>query len=346
MMKKPWKFIAAGRGALTIELLEQIGEDLFSDAGTTAKSFSEELAAAGPGITSIKLRISSPGGSVWDGLAIYDQLLRHPARVTAEVMFAASIASVIAMAADKISVTPTSVMMIHLPHTLVAGDANDLRKMASTLDTVTQAMIKGYQRHTPKSAKAIEELMSQETWYNASEAVENGFADEVFDPDEEDKGAGLAAAFAAPIFARFHPPARVAQIAARYAGDDDERRRRLRLRTLELHDMWEDEHRREAMATHAQQLSNLRAVPEPSEDLQRRRILARHDRELRAWRLDELAARGGGDVEEGRRRIMAERAKERAAWEPVMLGGGYLVPINSSMETNFARRASEGATWV
>src|SRR5579864_8673268 len=134
-MKKPWTIKAAGRGAVTIQLFEQIGEDLFSE-GITAKSFSEDLAAAGLGITAIKLEISCPGGNVFDGLAIYEQLLRHPADVTAEVFFAASIASVIAMAARKISMSPTSIMMIHRPYTVAGGTADELRKMAGALDRV------------------------------------------------------------------------------------------------------------------------------------------------------------------------------------------------------------------
>lgn len=218
MKNKPWQFKAAAGGALTIELFDQIGDDFFGE-GTTAKSFSQELADAGPGITAITLKISSPGGNVWDGLAIFDLLLRHRAAVTAEVMFAASIASVIAMSAQKISMAATGVMMVHLPGTAVAGNANDMRKMAATLDTVTESMIVAYRRHTSKTPKEIEALLAEETWFSASEAVAAGFAEEVFDPEEaDDDEPDLAAVFRAPITATFHLPPGVAQIAARLGG--------------------------------------------------------------------------------------------------------------------------------
>jgi ATP-dependent Clp protease, protease subunit len=233
-MTKPWKFKAAGRGALSIELLEQIGDDFFGE-GTTAASFSEELEAAGSGITEITLRISSPGGNVWDGLAIYDQLLRHPAKVTAHVLFAASIASVIAMSARTISIAPTGVLMIHLPSTVVAGTAPDFRKMADTLDVVADSMLVAYRRHSKKTKADLLAAMTAETWYNADEAVRAGLADQVSDPDEDEgEELDMAAILRAPIAAKFqHMPA---QIAARVRAPRPEapasnERERLRLRT-------------------------------------------------------------------------------------------------------------------
>ncbi|MGA7220019.1 MAG: head maturation protease, ClpP-related [Candidatus Sulfotelmatobacter sp.] len=347
-MKKPWTMTAKAGGELEILLYEVIGEDFWSGGGITAKQFAEDLKAVGT-VSKIRLRVNSPGGNVFDGLAIFNTLLSHGATVTAQVDgLAASIASVIIMAASEISMGSNAMMMIHNPSTVIGGDSNDMRKMADTMDKVKTSMITAYRRHTGKSIEQIGALMDAETWWTAGETVDNGFAEKVITPEGDD--AAVAAALRNPIVAKFfHPPARVAQIAARYApGDDDERRRRSHLRTLELHDMQLAEHRAETLALHAQQLANMRAraVPEPSEDLQRRRILARNDRELREWRLEELAARGDGDTHEGRRRIQEERAREIAASQPATVGGGYLVPINSSMETNFTPRASEGATWV
>jgi ATP-dependent protease ClpP protease subunit len=234
MKKNPWTFKAAGRGALTIELFEQIGSDIFSE-GTTAKSFSDDLAAAGPGITDIRLEISSPGGSVFEGLAIYDLLVRHPADVTAHVMFAASIASVIAMAARKITMSPTSVMMIHQPYSVVGGDAAEHRKMAGALDRVADAMVVGYRRHTKKTKAEVAALMAAETWMSATEAVAAGFAEEVSD-SESDDDEDVAAAVRAPIFAKFkHVPAQIAARLRSHPADDSQpvacdERERLRAR--------------------------------------------------------------------------------------------------------------------
>ena len=260
---------------------------------------------------------------MFDGLAIYNTLLGHGARVTATVDgLAASIASVIVMAASEISMGDNAMLMIHNPSTLITGDSNEMRKMADTMDKVKSSMITAYRRHSSLSVENIGALMDAETWMTATEAVDKyGFAEEVIEPSEDDDD--LAAAVRTPIFARFRRvPPRIAQIAARYAprdDDDDERRRRtLRLRTLELHEMQEARVARphpEDAGTRTRgrcsDASHLRRS-------RRRRIMANRDRELREWRLKELAARGGGSVDEGRRRILAERAKEIAAWAPVV----------------------------
>jgi ATP-dependent protease ClpP protease subunit len=326
MKNKFWTMTAKAGGELEILLYSVIGEDFWTGDGITAKKFAEDLKAAGS-VSKICLRVNSPGGNVMDGLAMFNTLLAHPATVTAQIDgLAASIASVIIMAASQIDIGENSLLMIHNPSTLVAGDANEMRKMAETLDVVKASMIRAYRRHTTKSESEIGELMDSETWWGGSEAVEAGFADRVINQDESEDD--LAAAVRSPIFAKFrHVPARVAQIAARCApAGDDDRRRKNRLRTLEIHEMWEAESRALRMETHALQLRNMIAA-EPSEDLQRRRILARNDRELRAMRAAELAKMGMSE-EKWRRRRMAENAKEIAGWAPPVIGGGYLCPVN------------------
>jgi len=244
-MKKSWQFKAAGRDAITIQIFEEIGDSMFSE-GTTAKSFSSDLEAAGPCITGIKLQISSAGGNVWDGLSIYELLCRHPADVTAEVFFAASIASVIAMAARKISIAPTGVMMLHEPYAATGGTAAEHLKMASALDRVRDAMVVAYRKHSKKTKAEIEKILSQETWYSAQEAVDAGFAEEISDPDEHGDGE-MAAAFNPQILAKFRHVPR--PIAARFAaspelsrGVPDEERSRLSHR-LELLKRLPDENR-------------------------------------------------------------------------------------------------------
>jgi ATP-dependent Clp protease protease subunit len=321
MKNRCWTMTAKAGGELEILLYEMIGEDFFTGEGTTAKSFAEDLRAAGS-VSKIRLRVNSPGGSVFDGLAIYNTLLSHGATVTAQVDgLAASIASVITMAASEISMGDNAMMMIHNPASLIGGDANEMRKMANTLDKVKTSMITAYRRHSSLSAEKIGALMDAETWMTAGEAVDKyGFAEEVIDPSEGDDD--LAAAVRTPIFAQFRRvPPRIAQIAARCAPDDEWRRRRLRLRTLELHEMHEADSRTHTLRMQELELSNMRAAeavrPVISDDLRRRRIMANRDREIRQERLAELAKRGGGSEDEGRRRILAEHAKEVAGYAPV-----------------------------
>ncbi len=238
------------------------------------------------------------------------------------------------MAADpgQIAMTPTSTLMCHNPSTLIAGDSNEMRRMADVMDKVKSSMIESYRRHTWKSVAEIGALMDAESWYTPAEAIAAGFVDKIATPDDEDEYDDLAAAFRTPVFARFrHVPARLAQIAARFApGDDDDewRRRRNRERAGELREMdlrlmdaSDDQRRRRRLREIAAELAADAARPTLSDDLRRRLTMARRTEELRVMRLQELAARGGGSVEEGRRRIMAERAKELAAWAPVTFRG-------------------------
>jgi ATP-dependent protease ClpP protease subunit len=154
-VKKPWIMAAKAGGELEILLYEQIGTDIWTGEGTTAKQFAEDLKAAGA-ISEIRLRVNSPGGSVFDGIAIYNTLLSHGAKITAQVDgLAASIASVISMAAEEISMGDNTMMMIHNPATVIGGDSNDMRKMADTMDKVKTSMITAYRRHSDLSTEEI-----------------------------------------------------------------------------------------------------------------------------------------------------------------------------------------------
>ena len=212
---KPWIITAKAGGALDILLYDVIGEDMFGE-GTTAKSFAEDLKAAGS-ISKIHLRVNSPGGNVFDGIAIYNMLLSSGARVTAQVDgIAASIASVILMAASEVSMNESAMLMIHNPHfTIAGGDQNDLRKMADTLNKVKSSMIAAYRRHSTQSAEQIGALMDAETWMSAAEAKANGFIQVVTDEDGE-----VAANFDLSMFQKVP-----AQIAARMAGSTSRTKR-------------------------------------------------------------------------------------------------------------------------
>jgi len=216
-MKKPWSMKAKAGGELEVLLFDTIGEDAWTGSGVTSKQFAEDLRAAGD-VDSIKVRINSGGGDCFQGLAIYNALLGNRASVSVVVEgLCASIASVIAMAADRgaISMAANSLWMVHLPYTITAGNAEDLRKMSDLLDKMTDSMALAYQRHTPKTKAQILDMMRAETWLNASEAIAAGLCDSVIDDPEEEE-ADMAAALRSPIFARCKiPPQLAARLTAR-----------------------------------------------------------------------------------------------------------------------------------
>jgi ATP-dependent Clp protease protease subunit len=171
------KFQARGsRGE--IWLYEQIGASFWGD-GITSKSFQKELNALGK-VTSIDLRINSPGGDVFDGFAIYNMLQQHPATVDVYVDgVAASIASIIAMAGDNIKMAKNSLMMIHNPQGVAIGDANEMDRVKALLQQVKGNLTNTYVDRTKNKADKVNAWMDDETWFTAEAAVEHGFADTV-----------------------------------------------------------------------------------------------------------------------------------------------------------------------
>ena len=128
----------------------------------------------------INVRINSGGGSVFTAQAILSSLRRHNAEITVYIDgLAASAASVIAMAGDRVIMPANAMMMIHNPWTGTYGEAKDMRKMADTLDSVRDSIVAAYREKTGLEDSAIIELMDAETWMTGAEAVELGFADEV-----------------------------------------------------------------------------------------------------------------------------------------------------------------------
>lgn len=158
----------------------------FVDEDTTATSFKSDLDNLG-NVSDINLYINSPGGSVFEGLAIHNMLKRHKAKVTVNVdALAASISSVIAMAGDVVKMPSNSLMMIHNALTGMVGNADELRKMADDLERITNSTKETYL--TKSNGKLTEdkltELMDAETWLSAYEAVQYGLADEVLEENE------------------------------------------------------------------------------------------------------------------------------------------------------------------
>lgn len=142
----------------------------------TAAEFAAQLAAIPKDAAEIRVQINSPGGAVVDGITVFNALLEHPAKVVARVDFAASMASVIAMAADEIHIAENGFMFVHNPWTIAAGDAEQLRADAEALDKIKATIVSAYRRHTEMSADDVSAVMDGNTLYNAAEAVAAGFA--------------------------------------------------------------------------------------------------------------------------------------------------------------------------
>lgn len=164
----------------TISMFDVIGEDGWSGTGITANRISAALRSIGN--QDITVRINSPGGDMFEGIAIYNLLRSHPAKVTVEVLgWAASAASIIAMAGDEIRMGTGSFMMVHNAWGLVIGNRHDMREAASLFDQFDAALADIYEARTSMKRADIEQLMDAETFMNPAQAVEYGFADVIDD---------------------------------------------------------------------------------------------------------------------------------------------------------------------
>ncbi|OEY74985.1 peptidase S14 [Haemophilus quentini] len=151
--------------------------------GISAQQFAKDFKALGNNLKQINLHIHSPGGDVFDGIAIYNLLKNHPSNKTVTIDgLAASMASVIAMAGTEIIMPENAMMMIHKPWGVQGGDADDMRKYADLLDKVEDTLIPAYAAKTGKSAEELAEMLAAETWLNGKECVEHGFADKLAEP--------------------------------------------------------------------------------------------------------------------------------------------------------------------
>lgn len=176
--KLPYQILNAADDNLEVLIYDVIGETWDGD-GTTAKRFAKDLRAAGKPKT-ITVRINSPGGAVWDSVAIYNTLKQHKARVEVSIDgLAASGASVIAMAGDRVTMQPGALMMIHNPYGMAWGESKDMRKYADMLDKARDSIVVAYVEKTGLTEDEVITLLDEETWMDADEAVTSGFADEI-----------------------------------------------------------------------------------------------------------------------------------------------------------------------
>ena len=146
------------------------------DSGASPSAFFSELKEnAGK---KINLYIDSYGGDVFAASSIYSALKEHDGDIVVKITgIAASAASVIAMAGNKVLMSKTAVMMIHNPSTTAKGDHNDMKKAAEVLDVIKESIINAYDAKTGLSREEISDLMEKETWMDSSEAIEKGFCD-------------------------------------------------------------------------------------------------------------------------------------------------------------------------
>lgn len=190
--------VAADDADTTISMFDVIGEDGWTGGGITANRISAALRSIGN--KDITVRINSPGGDMFEGIAIYNLLRAHRAKVTVEVLgWAASAASIIAMAGDVIRMGLGSFMMVHNAWGLVIGNRHDLREAASLFDEFDAAIADIYHARTGMDRVSIERLMDAETFMTAAQAVEYGFADAVDDAivhggNDEDRARAAATA--------------------------------------------------------------------------------------------------------------------------------------------------------
>lgn len=164
-----------------ISIYGEIVSCKWDETDTTAASFQKDLKALGD-VEKINLHVNSPGGSVFEGIAIGNMLKQHKAQVIAHVdALAASIASVIVASADKVIMPENSMLMIHNPWSCVIGNAKELRKTADDLDKIAQSSVITYLSKSGEklTEEKIKQIMDEETWLTAEEAFGLGLCDEV-----------------------------------------------------------------------------------------------------------------------------------------------------------------------
>lgn len=167
---------AAEADDATISILDVIGEDWWSGEGVTAKRIAGALRRIGD--RPVTVTVNSPGGDMFEGLAIYNLLREHPAPVTVKVIgIAASAASVIAMAGTDIQIARAGFLMIHNAWVVAAGNRHDMREIADWLEPFDAAMTDVYATRSGEDRAEVARLMDAETYLSGQQAVDRGFAD-------------------------------------------------------------------------------------------------------------------------------------------------------------------------
>ena len=182
-MKKFWNWIRDDTGGRVLRLEGPIDSESFWGDEITPADFRSELESEEGDVT---VWINSPGGNVFAAAEIYTMLKDYKSQVTVKIAsIAASAASVVAMAGDKVLMSPTALLMIHDPSTIAMGNTKAMEQAITTLNEVKESIINAYAAKSGQRRSKIADLMSNETWMNAKKAVELGFADEILYEDKE-----------------------------------------------------------------------------------------------------------------------------------------------------------------
>lgn len=159
-----------------IEILDNIGMDYWTGEGTTAKSIKDHLKEANG--KDVLVYVNSPGGDAFEGVAIYNLLREYKGEVTMRILgMAASAASVIVMAGDKIEIGDGANIMIHSAWGVVVGNRNDMREFADMLDKLDESIAAVYAQRTGRKTDELLQMMADETWMFGQEAIDEKFAD-------------------------------------------------------------------------------------------------------------------------------------------------------------------------
>ena len=173
-------------------------QDIYDWVGIEATSPQKVVTSLPQSNEDVEIYINSGGGDVFAGSEIFTALKEYKGNVTVKVVgLAASAASVIAMAGNKVLMSPTAQMMIHNVSTTVGGDYRAFEHTAEILKSANQSIANAYKTRTGKSDEELKSLMDAETWFNAQSAIEHGFADEMM--FENEYGGTLVANFGANL---------------------------------------------------------------------------------------------------------------------------------------------------
>lgn len=173
---------AASDNEHSISIYDAIGYAPWSGEGVTTKRISAALRSLNG--ADVTVNINSPGGDMFEGLAIYNLLREYSGKVSVKVLgLAASAASIIAMAGDEIRIARSGFLNIHNCWVVALGNRHDLQAMIATLEPFDLAMAEIYATRTGSELAAMQQLMDADTWLNGSAAVEHGFADDLLAAD-------------------------------------------------------------------------------------------------------------------------------------------------------------------
>lgn len=184
MTKKFWNWIRdETTGERILRLDGAISDETWLGDKVTPIHFRQELNS---GEGDIVIWVNSPGGDVFAAVEIYNMLKEYRGKVTIKIdALCASAASIVAMAADTIEISPAGQMFLHNPETAAIGNKAEFEAAIDMLNEVKESIINAYELKTHLSRKRISELMDAATWLNARKAIELGFADKVMYSDEQ-----------------------------------------------------------------------------------------------------------------------------------------------------------------